>query len=416
MSALPTRIRIGETDLEALTYDGTLPGPVITLNEGEAVRLAFHNALHAPTNLHLHGLQIPPQADDPHRVVAPGQTVTHAFELLPESAGTYWYHPHAHGRVTRQQWSGLAGALIVRGAPDRLPELAAASEHVLVLQDLSVEQGLPAPHAPMEWMSGKEGQHLLVNGQIHPVLEAATGLVRLRLINASVARYYHLAVPGHPLHLIGQDGSFLEAPQPVNTLLLSPGERADLLLQVPAAARLELHDLPYARSAHATPRAAATPLATLEVRGPQRPAHLPARLRPLRRLADADARPDRVVVFGASMDPPRFLVNGQSYDRHRIDLEVRQGSTEVWELRNPTRMDHPFHLHVFPFQVLTRNGVPEPFLAWRDVINLRAGETVRIALDFSRFSGDVMLHCHIAEHEDRGMMANVRVRPPEVTL
>ncbi|NPC86596.1 multicopper oxidase domain-containing protein, partial [Pyxidicoccus fallax] len=135
----------------------------------------------------------------------------------------------------------------------------------------------------------------------------------------------------------------------------------------------------------------------------------PTTLRPVERLDERSAVATRTLTFTGAMNPIRFMVNGRTYEHHRTDLTVKADTLEVWELRNPSPMDHPFHLHVFPFQVLTRDGVPAPFPAWRDVINLRAGETVRIAVPFREHTGDVMLHCHIVEHEDRGMMANVRV-------
>lgn len=412
LTARHARLEVDGAPVDLLSYDGTLPGPAIELHEGEHVAFTLHNALDVPTNLHLHGLHIPPSVDDPHRIVGPGETLTMEFVVPEGSAGTYWYHPHVHGTVTRQLFEGLAGALVVRGAVDRM--LATADEHVLVLQDMTIEDGRPAPHAPPEWLRGKEGEHVLVNGRVGPTLRSRTGLVRLRLINAGVARYYRVAVPGQVLHVIGHDGGFLAQSAATDEVLLAPGERVDLLLQVATARSLELVDLPYTRTATPVDGAPRT-MATLAIEGQDGGAELPCELAPIAAIDDREGPPDRVVTFGVRLEPaPQFLMDGKLWAHDRVDAVAAAGRTEIWEIVNDTRMDHPFHVHVWSFQVLSRNGVPEPYAAWRDVVNVRPGERVRIAIPFTDFEGDVPMHCHIAEHEDRGMMANLRVGAPSV--
>ena len=107
----------------------------------------------------------------------------------------------------------------------------------------------------------------------------------------------------------------------------------------------------------------------------------------------------------------QHLINGRSMDPARVDVSARRGATEIWEIENLVGMDHPFHLHGFQFQVLSRNGVPEPFPAWKDVVNVPRHESVRFVVRFDDFAGKWMFHCHILDHEDHGMMGVLEVRP-----
>jgi FtsP/CotA-like multicopper oxidase with cupredoxin domain len=280
--------------------------------------------------------------------------------------------------------------------------VAGADERVVLLRDLALdEQGRPAPHRVMDWHEGRQGDLILANGAVQPVLPARAGTVRLRLINASNARYFRLALAaGQPLHLIATDGHYLEAPVAVPELLLVPGERADVLVQAEGAP-LALRDLPYDRrtSHHSIertvlrilPRTNAAPIAL-----PQRVGHVPD-LRPENTLA-----PRRVTMA-------MFFMNGRLFDPGRIDDRARLGATELWQVENVGTMDHPFHLHTWHFQVLARNGRLEPFRAWRDMVNLKPGDRVDLMVPLINYPGRTLYHCHIAEHGDKGMMAVLAV-------
>jgi FtsP/CotA-like multicopper oxidase with cupredoxin domain len=117
----------------------------------------------------------------------------------------------------------------------------------------------------------------------------------------------------------------------------------------------------------------------------------------------------RRVVLGMTMMAREFTINGRAFDEDRVDFRGREGDLEIWEIENPTGMDHPFHLHTYSFQVLSRNGVPDAFPAWKDVVNVRPREVVRIAVPLRDFTGKTVYHCHIVEHEDRGMMGVLEV-------
>lgn len=413
-------ISIPGTSRRALTYNGLLPGPQLELEPGDLVQLELHNRLKNPTNLHFHGLHIPPNgtADNVFLRVTPGQKQSYSF-TLPDNhpAGLFYYHPHHHGTVADQVFGGLGGALLVRGELDRIPEVQAAQEEVLVLKDLpAANEG-----SGSGVMLGREGSILSVNGQVNPELQvAAGGLLRLRLLNASNARFWRLALEDHTMHLIATDGGALEQPVPLQELLLVPGERADVLVQVaPEGGRFRLSNLPYRRLGRpgmgmrrpVTDQHQADIVATVSTNGAVTPQPLPQRLLRVEELSSPVRT--RRFVMNHGMVPSMgmaFLINGERYSHARIDTRVRLGETEDWELVNTGVMDHPFHLHVNPTQVISRNGRPEPYRAWRDVVLVRSGETVRVRTRFDDFAGKSVYHCHIFDHEDLGMMGNILIK------
>ncbi|MEX1324736.1 MAG: multicopper oxidase family protein [Synechococcaceae cyanobacterium] len=440
----------------ALTYNGLLPGPLLELEPGDAVRIRLHNRLDRPTNLHYHGLHIPPggTADNVFLSVAPGASQTYDFALPADHpAGIFYYHPHRHGTVADQVFGGLGGVLIVRGELDRIPEVQAAAEQVLFLKDLPSSGGFgPMGRGlGMGMMLGREGPVLTVNGQVNPELSVpAGGLLRLRIVNGSNARFWRLALEDHPFHLIASDGGAIEAPVELQELLLAPGERAEVLVQANRSqGRYRLLNLPYDRggigmmgggmmggsapgrgmgmgprrsmgagrgsrdgggSRSGLPQQNQTAIATLAYVGSVDPLPLPQRLLPVEPLPEPLRT--RRFLLNHGMAPGQgmvFLINGRVYDHSRTDTRVRLGDTEDWEVVNAGVMDHPFHVHINPFQVISRDGRPEPYRAWKDVVLVRPGETVRIRTRFADFSGRTVYHCHIFDHEELGMMGNLQI-------
>ncbi len=372
-----------------LLYNGRFPGPVLRVSEGERTELAFHNRLAEPTNLHLHGLHVSPAQDRPFARIEPGESSTYEWTAGAGTAGTYWYHPHLHGQVARQLMGGLSGPLVVTGPVDELPELTAADERLLVLRNSTRADG-----------------RMLVNGAIAPRMNARKGTVRLRLLNAGTAEYVRLAfADGQTMHLIATDAGFLERPVELSELLLTPGERADVLVQLKPGSSRTLRRMPYARAGGAT---GTDPEALLEiVAHPQaKPTPLPGALVAVPALRATPGTAVRRVVLAVN-ETGEYTINGHVFDHHRPRVEAtpRSGDTEVWEIVNEHTSDHSFHLHTWPFQVLDRDGRPDPYRAWRDVVNLRGRQRVRIAIPFTDFTGQTVFHCHNADHEDGGMMA-----------
>ena len=405
LQARPAEVVVDGRRAALWTYGGSFPGRLLRLREGETARIRFVNRLPEVTNLHFHGLHVPPtgRADNIWLHVPPGETFVYEFEPPRGSAGTYWYHPHAHGAIARQLWAGLSGPLIVDGPLERMPELADADERIVVLRDLALdEQGRPAPHRVMDWHEGKQGDLVLANGVVQPELRARAGTLRLRLINASNARYFRLALSdGRPLHLIATDGHYLEEPAAVSEILLVPGARADVLIQPDESRPLALRDLPYdRRTSHHSVEGT---LLTILPRAGARPKALPQSL-----TSVPDLRPEHALVR-RRVTMAMFFMNGRPFNPRRVDSRGRRGDMELWQVENVGTMDHPFHLHTWYFQAIARNGRPEPFRAWRDMINLIPGDRVDLMVPLADYAGRTVYHCHISEHGDKGMMAVLEV-------
>ncbi|TWB87882.1 FtsP/CotA-like multicopper oxidase with cupredoxin domain [Synechococcus sp. Ace-Pa] len=431
--AAETAVTIANAHRTALTYNGLLPGPLLEAEPGDAVRIRLHNRLNRPTNLHYHGLHISPSgnADNVFLSVAPGASQTYDFSLPADHpAGTFYYHPHRHGSVADQVFGGLGGVLIVRGALDRIPEVQAAEEQVVFLKDLPGDGDFGS--IGMGMMLGREGAVLTVNGQVNPALSIpAGGLLRLRIVNGSNARFWRLALEDHPFHLIATDAGALETPVQLEELLLAPGERAEVLVRGDQqGGRYRLLNLPYARGSggmmggmgrsrgmgrgmgmgRGSAQQGPVPVATLAYEGSVATLPLPERLLPVVPLPEPVRT--RRFLLNHGMAPGMgmvFLINGRAFEHGRIDTRVQLGDTEEWELVNDGVMDHPFHVHVNPFQVISRNGTPEPYRAWKDVVLVRAGETVRIRTRFDDFTGLTVYHCHILDHEELGMMGTLEI-------
>jgi FtsP/CotA-like multicopper oxidase with cupredoxin domain len=240
--------------------------------------------------------------------------------------------------------------------------------------------------------------------------------LRLRLINASNARYYRLQSEDHPMHLIATDGGLIEKPVALEELLLAPGERAEVLVQLEREGFFGLKNLPYDRGTHQmggmmghdANGQAETLLRVMAPPNPK-PSALPGGLMPVEQLEVARATVTRRITMTEHVMPLGFFFNDKGFD-HRVDIRGLLGTIEVWELENKAGMDHPFHLHSYPFQVLERNGRSEPFRAWKDMVNLRRNGRVKLGVPLRDFTGLTVYQRHIVEHEDRGMMGTLEVR------
>lgn len=414
---------------EALCYNSTMPGPLIEAYEGDLVEVEFFNRLHERSTVHWHGLAVPSDQDGaPEDFIEAGGKRLYHFTLPKGSAGTHWYHPHPHMITASQVYRGLAGGIIVRAKDD---PLQAIPEQNLLISDLrlATDGGIP-PNDREDWMNGREGQFVLVNGANQPRI-SLTGTQRWRIWNASNARYLRLSLGGHPFSLVATDGGLLGAPIENQTeILLTPAQRAEIVVHAPENGQaLELVAEPYDRGAMGrlkglSPRRV---LADIDVTPGGKHFEVPAVLRPIEPLenptghhtsvfsdfVDTENNPENIYEHPTDM---LFLVNGQVYDIERIDVEAKLGAVEEWTLVNASSMgmQHPFHIHGGQFQVIERSlfgeVTPEPYLAWRDTLNLLPGEsaTIRMRIDEP---GKRMFHCHILEHEDLGMMANLMVSP-----
>lgn len=412
----------GQQAKKMMTYNGLIPAPRLEVKAGDRLRIQFKNSLDQPTNLHFHGLHLSPEGnqDNVFLHIEPNETFTYELNIHPDQrAGTYWYHPHLHGSVAEQLFKGLAGLIIVRGDLDDIPEIAAAQEEFLVLQDFALdERGGMMGNNHMNFMAGREGDLLTVNGLYDPTITPTKDLLRLRLLNASPSRFYRMKIEGQKLTQIATDGGALGQPIKLDELLLTPGQRAELLIATKDLPQIPVHllSLPYQRGNMGMmgSQSRGSIQSLMNFAPPEFSAKavtMPAQLVSVEPLPEPTKT--RKFTLNHGMVPGQgmaFLINGESY-QDRPQTTVDLDTVEEWELVNTGTMEHPFHVHVNKFQVVSRDGVPEPNLAWRDTVLVRVGETVRIRIAFKDFVGKTVYHCHILDHEDLGMMGQLEILP-----
>ncbi len=395
--------------VHAMTYNGSVPGPLIEAHVGDTLIVHFTNHLTEPTTIHWHGVRVPAAMDGSPMAQAPVQPGgSFAYQFTLTDAGTFWYHPHADEPV--QMEHGMYGAIVVRG--DSEPVMDA--EGVVMLDDLTLgpDGQIASPAGAIEDHTGREGAVSLLNGRMGVAIPIRSGQrQRWRLVNAGSARFYRLAIPGVTFTVLGTDGGFLAQPYDTGELFMVPGDRLDVVVTATGApgSSATLQNLPYDRG-HGGGSPTTMDLATLTYDGESmNGAAIPASLgRTIDPISTAGAT-TRTIIFDEVINPDTgdttFTINGKSYpDVPTFDAHV--GRTEVWDVQNKSGMDHPFHLHGFFFQVIGASGAP---LSWEDSIQLKAKSTLRIAFTPDDRQGMWMYHCHILEHVKSGMMADFRL-------
>ncbi len=399
------------------TYNGGMPGPLLRAQVGDRLIVHFKNSLPEPTSIHWHGLRIPNDMDGvpekPYAPVAPGATFDYDF-VLPD-AGTYWYHPHYAS--AEQLGNGLFGPIIV---DDPHEPQGLGDETVMVLSDLGVDShGVLEPAnggGDFGTLFGREGNLMLVNGKALPTLHVRAGArQRWRVINAAKARYFELALPGNHFTRIGGEGGLLEAPQTLDSLLLTPAQRADVLLEpTPSAgsSELTLRWHAYDRGFGTAYNRPDEDLLHLDFVGDGIQAKpLPVLHRDIPALDVSDRRAIDIALtldVTAAGDLVMGINGVPSWNADHIMTPL--GERQLWTIKNTFDWDHPFHLHGFFFQVLDVNGVAPAVREWRDTINVPVDGTVRFAVDFDARPGMWMFHCHILDHADAGMMGMVHLQ------
>lgn len=413
------RARPGEAQyMDGLTtpiwgYDGGSPGPLLRARAGDRLQVHFESQLPEDTTIHWHGLRVPNAMDGMPTVsgtVPPGGTFAYDF-VLPD-AGTFWYHPHVLSN--KEVAMGLYGALVVDPPASEDP-LAALGipEAILVLDDVSVEEdGTLTPfdkNGSLGAIFGHEGETLLVNGKVLPTVLAQPGRpLRLRFVNAAVARYFALGLEGHTFTQVGNDGGYLEAPKEVLEPLVVPGGRADVLL-VPTGQPgdvLTVHWLPYERG-YCTSCREPAPLFQLElVPGPPAgPVVLPEKLRDIAPIDVSSATLQVLQLTQTAVEGEAVLgINGAPFGEG-LGLQAMVGETQLLRIENTTQADHPFHLHGFFFQPVAVDGAPYGAVESWDTFNVPRQQTVDLAVFYDDRPGMWMLHCHILDHAELGMMA-----------
>jgi spore coat protein A, manganese oxidase len=439
------------------TYGGSFPGPTIRRPAGRRTEVTFHHRLPPAAGeltVHLHGghnrtqfdgqpggltashpksfyCDIPsglsPRESGNDDLIEPGARKTYVYDLVedgrPERAATQWYHDHRLDRTAHHVWRGLAGIWIVEDELERaLPLPSGEREIPLMIADRTFDRdnqltdpftGLRPPR------DGVAGNRVLVNGAYMPHHAIAPQRYRLRLLNVSGFRSYNVHLSnGAPLLQIGTDSGLMPKPVRRQEVLLGPAERADVLVDFSGSAgeAVELRSGPRhgaREGAGSTPYVGA--LMQFRVgsgRAPDR-TRVPRSLRPLPEWTKHVSRkPDRTwtITIGGAFKTT-WLINGKTFNPARADAFPKLDTTETWEIVNRTGVAHMLHLHHTDWYLLARDGRPPP--PWEDCLKetffVHPGERILLAGHFSDYAGKFVLHCHMLDHEDHGLMSQFEV-------
>ncbi|MCB0037485.1 MAG: multicopper oxidase domain-containing protein [Anaerolineales bacterium] len=415
---------------ETMGFNGDYLGPAIRLYDDTETTITFINNIGEPTTVHGHGLHVSGEIDGgPQSVIQPDERWQITIPVRQE-AGTSWYHPHLMGTSAHHVHAGLAGLYLIEDENSQaldLPKEYAVNDIPLVVQDRSFTDGKMNHYAPteQELIDGLREDTLVVNGTVDAYHVVPQGWVRLRLLNASNARFYRFHFGDDvPFFKIATEGGFLNRPVEMTSIEMSPGERNEIMIDLSAGQTVSLMaDLLPADPEDSVLFERTLPQATVvELRvDPTMPASgsLPDVLNDIDYFDAAEATQvrtfslDMEVRGGTREDMNLFAVNGQPMDMMRINEQVKIGEVELWRITGD-RMPHPFHMHGASFQIVTLNGEPvsDADRGWKDTVVV-GDEVTEILIRFDFVATEAtpyMFHCHIMEHEDYGMMGQFTVQ------
>jgi len=415
LRAAPARLQQFDGRLLSVwAYNGQVPGPVLRVRLGEQVQVQLKNDLPQPTTIHWHGVRVPNAMDGVPGVtqdpVPPGGSFTYRF--VPKDAGTFWFHPHVRG--AEQVERGLYGVLVV----DDRKSLPYSRDEVWVIDDWrlgrdgEIDPNFVTRHDLAH--DGRWGQHITVNGDSAQQLSVRPGeRIRLRLVNTSNGRIYRPDFGALAPKVVAVDGMYSARPLSLDGFDLAPGNRLDLDITIPPDAT--------GQSFSVIDRFTRRPytLATIQVSGdavptptfappinPNVPSWKGARERPV----------DVTYVLNAQRGGEhgiQWTINGKPWGQHSVS-QLDEGRWVRVRFQNDSARLHPMHIHGQFFKVIERNGKPTSDPHFRDTVLLRGRETIDVGmvpLDWGRW----MMHCHILEHADSGMMTEVQVGEGDTT-
>jgi len=442
---------------EEILNEAPTINPIIMLRRGENFKASFRNEIPRETIIHWHGLTVDWRNDGhPYYAIDHGGSYEYEF-TVNNRGGTYWYHPHPHP-AAEQIYKGLASFFIIEDSDEdalrqSLDLTLGKTDIPLLIQDKRFEQGdqLTYDPNPMERLMGFLGDTVLVNLTLKPYLDVDTRYYRFRILNGSTARICKLAFVKNekrlPFHIIGVDGGLLEKPELVDEVFIAPAERVDAVLDLRS---LSQGDIVFLKSLGFDPMHMEMMMGSvmnhvetgskllegedffllkLIVRNKVAyDGEIPQKLSIIEPINTTNAT-ERAIHLSSSMGAQmmQWLINGHTFNMDSYPIQLKRDTVEIWKIINmPQSMPHPTHIHGYQFQVLNRiNSPPEinrlrtdnrgripTDLGWKDTMLIWPGETVKIAIDFTtRFAGDqkYLFHCHNLEHQDNGMMINLKV-------
>jgi spore coat protein A, manganese oxidase len=417
------QVTMRETDVElvpgtrtrVLTYNGAFPGPVIMAKVGRPITVRQINGLAHPTSVHLHGGHVPPTSDGhPMDAIAPGKSKTY-FYPNAQPAATLWYHDHIHHMEAEHVYRGLAAPYLLRDSYEAdLPLPKGQYDVTIMLRDADLRDDGSLVFTMDDFFNRNT---ILVNGRPWPFFQVAARKYRLRFINSSNMRVFELRLAtGDPMTQIAGDQGLLSAPVEAPTVRLSPGERAEVVVDF---AKYEVGTQIVLQNTFGfTPETAQ--VMRFDVAGKaEDPSSVPAAFRPLPKPPIASVSRD--FKLHHDLSTMRSLINDQSFDPDRVDTTIKFGATEIWTVSNldtpehsgtPFGIPHSFHLHLARFRVLDRDGRPPAGgeAGLKDTVEIPPGSTVRLLATFNGFRGRYVYHCHLIDHSSMGMMATMEIR------
>ena len=385
---------------------GGVPGPLLEAKQGDQVIVHFRNELPESTTIHWHGLRVPNTSDGTPSTqieVPPGGE--YRYEFVARDAGTFWYHPHV--RSDTQIERGLQGMVVVHGGP----AIPVTAERAFVFDDVKLDASgtLSESTTSLDIMLGRLGNFLLANGKVDSTVAVASGSrERWRIVNTANGRYFNLRLPGHQFRVIGWDGGLLAEPYTTDTLLVTPGERFDLLVELrgTVGSELPLETVYYDRG-HEVPDVGPQPVVKLrfaaEALAPLEPAAVSLGVPPISLVPPADAVTqtirlgERTINDGADV---LFTINDQTFPEVPV-IQAREGDVVTWAIQNESEMDHPFHLHGMFFRVLDVNGISPTHSGWKDTVNVPRKSTLRLVVQYGD-PGRWMYHCTFSSTRSAG--------------
>ncbi len=428
-------------------------GPIIRVRNGQKVRVNYKNMLDEESIIHWHGLHVPEEMDGhPRYVVDEGEEYIYEFEVN-NRAGTYWFHPHPHGKTGPQVYFGLAGLFIVSDPEEESLGLPNGENDIpIVIQDRTFDSDnqLVYIQNPMERMNGFLGNKILINGKANFNYSVSTQAYRLRLLNGSNSRIYKLAWSnGSPLTIIGNDGGLLEKPIVKDYVILGPAERLEIIADFSGMElndKLELISLAFPNpntgggmmmgrmgSSSDLRNGTQFKLAEFNVdKIANNHFKLPNKLSNIKTIDTAEAiNTNNPRSFTFAMTHMNWTINGRTFGMTDVasDEKVKLNTSEIWEFINGgnsdrrmgmggmMQMPHPVHIHQLQFRIVERSidqnsnlwqHFKDGFVdeGWKDTFLLLPGMRVKILISFKDYPGLFLYHCHNLEHEDMGMMRN----------